>query len=210
MNKANLELVFTGIVLVATTAVATNSVQLPYAVLSSPYTAVVLVLLSLAAVAFSPALGIVMFVYTAVVLFKRNVDTTVRLRNRVSEPYSDAETPSFTTSDSMYGEESIANQAKKDARPFESQSSQPRSYDQFQETNQSNPALGPIQEGFEPAPYGDEQGAPLEEMYPVGEQRASSSPDSRDYMYRPDPDTGSNTFTRAGPDIDEKKAALTY
>ena len=98
------------------------------------------------------------------------------------------------------------------AQPFQTESSGPRQYNQFQETNPANPMLGPTleTEGFEPAPYGDEQGSPVDGQYPTDEARISSSPEALEYVYRPDPETGSNNFSRYGPDLDEKKEAFEY
>lgn len=208
--KANLEVIATGVALIATTAIATKFVKIPYVIASSPYTAGILVILALLAFSYSPALGVVLFVLTAVVLFQRNVLTASMPSYTNNTASTENTVRSYTTAQSMYGDESIAAQPQKNAYPYSTQSSEPRSYDQFQETDKSNPALGPIQEGFEPAPYGDEQGSPVDGSYPIEEQRASSSPDTRTYMYRPEPDTGSNTFSRFGPDIDEKRTSFKY
>lgn len=220
MSKLNMEVISTGVALGVTTAIATDWIVLPYWIAASPYTAGILVLVSFLAFSVFPALGMTLFVLTAVILFKRNVQSamfhaqaspTQQTVSNTNTPVAEERAPaSYTTSQSMYGEESIATQASKDAYPYSTQSSQPRSYDQFQETDKSNPALGPLQEGFEPAPYGDEQGAPIDGFYPIGEQRASENPDLRTYAYRPDADTGSNAFQRDGPNLDEKAEGLRY
>jgi hypothetical protein len=82
---------------------------------------------------------------------------------------------------------------------------------QFNETDRKNPVLGSIVEGFMPANYGKEVGAPVEGQYPIDERRSSSSPDTRDYNYHPSPTIGSNEFEKVtGPDLDEKVSNLNY
>lgn len=185
------EIVLTAVVLAMTSALATGYVNLPYAPLSSPLAVGVLVIASLGAFMLSPAVGLSLFVLTAVLFFKRNVDRTF-------------------SQTSVYGETSILTSGNETANPYASQSSGPRDYDEFQETNPSNPMLGPKVENFEPAPYGDEQGDPVEGQFPKEEPRANSTPTPVDYTYRPAADTGDNTFARFGPDLDEKKLTLAY
>jgi hypothetical protein len=181
-----------GLILLVATAVATNMVQVPYVAVSSPIATVIMVIAAIGAFSVYPAIGVALFVLTAVLFFKRNV-------NRAS-----------LFAQSTYGEDSIMTQPHVDAHPYESQESQPRDYSQFKETDASNPALGPVVENFEPAPYGDEQGAPVDGQYPKERPRASEMSEERDYTYRPDADTGSNDFQRYGPDLDEKISALSY
>ena len=192
-------LLVTGVVLLLTTAVATDLLHLPYELVSSPLTSVIMVLISLGAFSVHPVVGLSLLLLTAVLFFKRNLITTSSIR-----------------SGTMYGENSIALQKNRPAVGFSSQSSGPREYSQFNETNPGNTLLlGPqkTNEGFktsDPAPYGDEQGAPVDGLYPKEQERPTGSPDSNVYTYRPDADTGSNAFTRDGPNIDEKVVALAY
>ena len=104
----------------------------------------------------------------------------------------------------VYGETTIPNQKNGVSREYSTFATIPRSYNEFNET-------GPTIEGFtsEPASFSD-LGAPTEGQYPIEADRASSSPDKRDYTYRPESETGTNTFTRFGPNIDEKKDAFQY
>jgi hypothetical protein len=90
--------------------------------------------------------------------------------------------------------------------------SAPRPYDEFKETDPSNPLLGPVKavEGFEPATFGAEQGDVPDGGFPIGEQRAMSSGEKRDYVYRPDESTGTNDFQRFGPNLDEKTDSFKY
>lgn len=179
--------------LALTTAIATNYIQLPYAVVGSPYAPVLFVIVSLVAFATYPVVGLAMFLMTAVLFFTRNMNTTM------------------FAGQSTYGEVSIPSQyTAKAAAPAESMQSGPRAYDEFVETDQRNPMIGPIQEGFEPAPYGDEQGAPVDGMYPKEEARVSEEATVEEYLYRPEPETGSNDFTRFGPDLDQKKNVVAY
>jgi hypothetical protein len=146
---------------------------------------------SLGAFSVYPAVGLALFLLTAVLFFKRNVANAL-----------------FTQT--VYGDESIRNQYTDTAQPHASLRSGPRSYQEFAETDQTNPMIGPLNEGFEPAPFGDEQGAPVDGQYPKELPRESASPDSETYLYRPDASTGSNEFVRFGPNMDEKVAAFAY
>jgi hypothetical protein len=103
-----------------------------------------------------------------------------------------------------YGETTIPKQKGGVAREYSTFGTVPRSYNEFNET-------GPTIEGFasEPAAFSD-LGAPTEGQYPIEADRASSTPDQRDYTYRPESDTGTNTFTRFGPNLDEKKDVFQY
>ena len=190
------EAILTAVVLGAATAVATDYVEVPYASLHSTLITVILVIVALLAFGKYPAVGLSLFFLIAVLYFKRNVNRTILSSSRA------------------YGDRTIMTQPHVTARPFESESSGPRPYGQFQETNPANPMLGPIksaiQEPFEPAPYGDEQGAPVEGQFPKEQDRTSSSPETQDYTYRPDAATGSTEFERYGPDLDEKMDAFKY
>ena len=90
--------------------------------------------------------------------------------------------------------------------------SAPRPLNEFKETDPSNPMLGPVkvEEGFEPAPFGAEEGDVPYGSFPRDAQRASSTGEVRDYTYRPESDTGSNEFKRFGPDLDEKTDSFKY
>jgi hypothetical protein len=104
----------------------------------------------------------------------------------------------------VYGEETIPKESHKPAQEFATFVSSPRGMNQFNETSG-------VVEGFtsEQAPF-SEIGLPTDGQYPIEEMRTMSTPDSRQYTYRPDADTGSNSFERMGPDLDEKKAAFQY
>lgn len=184
------EIVLTAVVLAFTSALATGYINLPHVMLGGALVAV-LVVASLGAFMLSPVVGLSLFLLTAVLFFKRNVDKTL----------------SHSTT---YGENSIMTVGAKNAEPYETQSSGPRQYDEFQETDASNPMLGPKIENFEPAPYGDEQGSPVVGQYPKDAPRASSTPTPVDFTYRPEADTGDNEFARFGPDLDEKKMTIAY
>lgn len=90
--------------------------------------------------------------------------------------------------------------------------SAPRPLNEFNETNPSNPMLGPVkvEEGFEPAPFGAEEGDVPYGSFPRDAQRASSTGEVRGYTYRPELDTGSNDFKRFGPNLDEKTDSFKY
>ncbi len=184
-----MELLVAAAILALTTAVATDSFALPYAATSSPYATVLLVIAALGAFSASPTVGLSLFLLTAVLFFKRNVHTTMN---------------------SVYGETSIRTQPHATAAPYESQSSGPRNYEEFAETAPTNPMIGPIKEGFEPAAYGDEAGAPVDGQFPKEKERPEGEPQAIDYVYRPAADMGSNEFERYGPDMDEKITAFEY
>ena len=104
-----------------------------------------------------------------------------------------------------YGETTIPRGGEKPVGEYSTFKSSPRGYNEFNETS------GTV-EGFvssTPSSFSD-LGTPTDGQYPVEEQRVLETADTRDYTYRPDEDTGSNTFERIGPDLDEKKAAFQY
>lgn len=90
--------------------------------------------------------------------------------------------------------------------------SAPRPLNEFNETNPTNPMLGrvKVEEGFEPAPFGAEEGTVPYGSFPRDAQRASSTGEVHGYTYRPEMDTGSNEFKRFGPDLDEKTDSFKY
>lgn len=179
------------VVIALATAVATNYISIPPTILINPITTVLLVLLAVGAFIKYPVLGIALFLTAAIVLFKRNTEAARAV--------------------ATYGIDSIRRQAREDASPSSSLASGPREYDQFQETDAQNPMHAAIQEGFEPAPYGDvELGETVEGVYPIGASRAAASASNNEFTYRPERDTGSNAFERFGPDLDEKKRAFGY
>lgn len=190
------ELAVALLVIAFATAIATDYILLPFAAFSSPVAIVLMVVAALGAFRIAPAVGLALFLLTAVLFFKRNA----------AQLYS---------AKTAYGDVTIGAESPSVAVPYTSGSSQPRRYDEFNETDPRNAALGPIREGFAdaggvPAPFGDEAGAPVEGQYPLNAERASATPEARDYLYRPAADTGSNEFERFGPDLDEKKKAFAY
>lgn len=181
------------------TAIATDYISLPFAAFSSPVAIAVMVIAALGAFRSYPAVGFALFILTAVLFFKRNA----------ARAFSAA---------SNYGDTSIPAEKMGDAVPYGSDASQPRRYDQFRETDPSNPMLGPIREGFstapgvadEPAGLDSNAGAPVG-SYPIDKDRALSSPEPRDFVYRPEPDTGDNAFVPVGrPMEDTKTTAFKY
>lgn len=191
-NMGNMEVLAAVLVVAFSAAVATDYVQLPYALFSSPITAVGLILASLCMFALYPMIGFAMFLLTVVLFFKRNVYSTI------------------FSAQAVYGKQSIREQPHVDAVPSETMRSGPRSYDQFDETDSANPMIGPVMEAFEPAPYGDEQGAPVDGQYPIEEEGPAAHSVQDTYIYRPEKDTGSNEFIRDGPDLDVKKGQFAY
>jgi hypothetical protein len=184
------DLAVAGTLLVLTTLVASNLIRVPHRLIANPILTVGLVIASLLAFTRYPVVGIVLFLLTAVLFFKRNLSTMA----------------------AVYGEKSIVENNVADApHGAESASSGPRQYDQFQETDSANPMIGPIVEGFEPAPYGDEAGAPVDGQFPLQDARVESgSVEGIELAYKPAPDMGSNEFERIGPNIDEKHAVFGY
>ena len=190
-------------ILAFATALATNLIQLPFAALSSPLSIGIMVLAAVGAFRIYPAVGLAIFLLTAVLFFKRNTAT-------------------LFTAKSAYGDASIPAEVTGTAVPYASEKSGPRAYDQFRETDPANPMLGPIREGFSSAPGiadGDgggpigldsEVGAPVG-SYPLDKPRPQGTPEPRDFIYRPEPDTGDNTFVPVGkPMEDTKVTAFKY
>jgi hypothetical protein len=183
-------------VLALTTAIATDYVLLPFAAFSSPVAIAVMVIASLGAFRSYPAVGFALFLLTAILFFKRNAAQVFSAKVN-------------------YGDVSIPAEKMGDAVPYGSDSSQPRQYDQFRETDPANPMLGPIREGFSTAPGvadGDEgpigldaeAGAPIG-SYPIDKERAEGRPEPRDFVYRPEPDTGDNSFIPIGKPLEDTK-----
>lgn len=189
-------------VLAFTTAIATDYIVLPFAAFSSPVAIAVMVIAALGAFRTYPAVGFALFLLTAVLFFKRNAARVF------SEKVN-------------YGDVSIPAERMGDAVPYGSDASQPRQYNEFRETDPANPMLGPIREGFSTAPGiadGDEgpigldaeAGAPVG-SYPLEKARPQGVPEPRDFIYRPEPDTGDNTFVPVGkPMVDTKMTAFKY
>jgi len=114
----------------------------------------------------------------------------------------------------VYGADSIMNENVGDAVGASENGflSAPRPLSEFKETDPSNPMLGPVKvtEGFQPAPFGAEEGDVPYGSYPRDAPRASSTGENRGYVYRPEMDTGSNEFKRFGPNLDEKSDSFKY
>lgn len=93
---------------------------------------------------------------------------------------------------SVYGEDNIAKQKVVTRDSEERITSQPREYTQFRDTY----------EGYQtPSSIG---------QFPLDEPRPSAQPTQYDYVYRPGPDMGSDSFERLGPNIDHKGASFAY
>jgi len=185
------ELLSTALILALATAIAGGFINLPYAMASSPIAIVILVIAAMGAFTVAPVVGLALVLLTAILFFKRNVDFT------------------FSKAAAKYGESSIPRAPAKDAIENSGDKSGPRDYSQFADTDPANPMLGPLAEPFVPAPFNKQEVAPFG-SYPVEEARASSSGVPAAYTYRPDADTGDNSFQRIGPDIDVKKQVFQY
>ena len=238
-GESQIELFLSVMVLAFTTALATGHIRLPSGLANSPILIMFLVIIALVSFSIFPITGLALFFLLAVLIFSRNVDTTlskvsfpssyptveVREVNNAPTmpPLSDdhsatvqthpvTERPEvLNTGDTVYGEKSIMTKRVPVASPYHSFRDDHRSFAEFNETDSQNPVLGKIEEGFVPANYGDEQGAPVEGLYPKELERASSDPESRDYTFRPAQDMGSNNFVPVqGPNIDVKMSALKY
>jgi hypothetical protein len=114
----------------------------------------------------------------------------------------------------VYGADSIMKENVGDAVGASENGflSAPRPLNEFKETDPSNPMLGPVkvEEGFQPAPFGAEEGDVPYGSFPRDQQRAWSNGETRGYTYRPEDDTGSNEFKRFGPNLDEKSDSFKY
>jgi hypothetical protein len=104
----------------------------------------------------------------------------------------------------VYGEETIMKEGPMTAREFSTFVSSPRGYNQFNETSGLVEGFTSDQASFSVV------STPTDGQYPIEESRPFATAESRDYTYRPDSDTGSNSFQRSGPDLDEKKDAFQY
>ena len=263
-----IEIGLTVAVLALTTAIATKMFTLSSAVTSSPITAAVLVVLAIGLFSVYPAVGVSLLLLTAVLMFNRNVRTTMKAMARPArtDNFQNVAGTLSTVPDAMfqgqmngprYPDRTVANAAPanesltdimySNRQPIPMPSgpplipssyrgtygadsimkenvgdavgaaengflSGPRPLNEFKETDPSNPMLGPVkvEEGFEPAPFGAEEGDVPYGSFPRDAQRASSTGESRDYTYRPEMDSGSNEFKRFGPDLDEKSDSFKY
>lgn len=186
-------------ILAFATSLATNLIQLPFAALASPLSIGIMVLAAVGAFRLAPVVGLAIFLLTAVLFFKRNTATLFSAK-------------------SVYGDASIPAEATATAVPYASEKSGPRAYDQFRETDPSNPMLGPLREGFvgasgvmdEPEGVQATSAAAPTGSYPLDNTRPSSTPEERDYTYRPEADTGNNEFKRFGPQMDVKGRSFGY
>ena len=115
------------------------------------------------------------------------------------------------THNTEYGANTIMHQTQHKEFPFSNYKSQPRKFNEFNETDSENPVLGKIVEPFVPANYGDEQGAPIEGPYPIQQERSYESPEERQLPYYPSQEMGTNIFAPSSDQsIDEKLSAITY
>jgi len=140
--------------------------------------------------------------------------STVMYANRPPIPMPSGPPVPASASRGTYGADSIMTEKVGDAVGASENGflSAPRPLDEFKETDPNNPMLGPvkIQEGFEPAPFGAEEGDVPYGSFPRDAQRAWSTGELRGYDYRPEADTGSNEFKRFGPNLDEKSDSFKY
>lgn len=183
-------------ILALASTIATNMIQLPFAALASPLAIGIMVLAAVGAFRFYPVVGLAIFLLTAVLFFRRNA-------------------AALYSAKSGYGDVIIPAEPAVTAVPYASDKSTPRAYDQFKETDPSNPMLGSFAEGFvgsreEPEGVNSAPDAAPVGSFPIDELRPSSSPESRDYSYRPDSSTGSNEFVRFGPQMDVKGRSFAY
>ena len=119
----------------------------------------------------------------------------------------------LNTGNTVYGNKSIMMQEHSIPLPHSDLTihSQPRLYKDFAETTKTNPTLGPIVEGYQPANYGDETVASVEGQYPIESQRAFEVPEERGFAYFPNSETGTNNFIRTPSKlVDEKMMPLKY
>lgn len=180
-------------ILILATSVATGHLQLPSAFTDSPIASVLLVIGALGSFNAYPAVSLAIFLLVAVIFFSRNVSMTV------------------DSAKIAYGETTIRQQPHATAAPFLSQQSGPRDYSEFQETDASNPMLGPsstLTENFEAAPLDEAFGSTPDGQFPRDEMRPETLGFEEEYDYMPSEDMGDNTFERFGPDLDEKSTPV--
>lgn len=176
-------------ILAITSLIATNNaISLPSA-LTSPVVGVFLVVIGLGLFSHSPVIGITVLLLVAVLFFRSNVAAAVR------SPVS------------QYADATVPDQSMGAATEYSSTKSDPRSYAQFQETDPMNRMYGTV-EGFSPAPV--VEGEAVDGQYPKESPRFMAPTVSSEFVYRPEPDTGSNEFQRYGPNLDEKTKAIAY
>jgi len=177
-------------ILAITSLIATNNmISLPSA-LTSPVVGVFLVIIGLGLFSHSPVIGISVLLLVAILFFKHNI-ATATVRSPISQ-YADATVP---------------DQSMGAATEYSSTKSDPQSYAQFQETDPMNRMYGTV-EGFAPAPV--TEGEAVDGQYPKDSPRYMAPTVSSEFVYRPEPDTGSNEFQRYGPNLDEKTQSIAY
>ena len=176
-------------ILAITSLIATNNaISLP-PVLTSPVVGVFLVVIGLGLFSHSPIIGISILLLVAVLFFRSNIAAAAR------SPIS------------QYADATVPDQSMGAATEYSSTKSDPRSYAQFQETDPMNRMFGTV-EGFAPAPVAE--GEAVDGQYPKDSPRYKAPTVSSEFVYRPEPDTGSNEFQRYGPNLDEKTQSIAY
>lgn len=176
-------------ILAITSLVATNSTIAVPSAITSPLVGVFLVIVGLGCFSHSPVIGISILLLVAVLFFKNNIATaTVR---------------SPTT---QYADVIVPDQSMGAATEYSSTQSEPRSYAQFNDTDPMNRMYGNVEGFVSPVAEGE----PVDGQYPKESPRFEAPTVSSEFVYRPAEDTGSNEFQRYGPDLDEKKKAITY
>lgn len=186
-------------VLLAASAIATNALPVP-AALAGTSSGVVLVVVGLLASVVAPTLAVAVLVLAVVLFYNRNIQQTVqgtlqqfeaeRAYPETSPTYGDQRFPTQVTSIQTPGAEGIR--------------SEPGSYGQTFGSIEGFSSIGgaTVSQSMELDPP--------KGQFPTNEPRETASPVTDQYTYRPDEDTGSNTFKRFGPQMDQKVNSFRY
>ena len=186
-----------GVLLLAST-IATNALAVPDMLASTPSGVALLVVGLLTSVA-APTLAVAILILAVVLLFKRNVQHTVKSTLKQFEAER-----AYPDTSPEYGDQRFPTQPTPSVMQTPgatSEQSGPRDYTQ---------SFGSV-EGFAPATISQSMELdPPKGQFPTEEPRETASPVADQYTYRPEADTGSNEFRRFGPQMDQKVNSFRY
>ena len=184
-------------VLLAASAIATNALSVPAALAGTP-SGVVLVVVGLLASVVAPTLAVAILVLAVVLFYNRNIQQTVRGTLQQFEAER-----AYPETSSTYGDQRFPTQPPT-MQGAEGIRSEPGSYGQNFGSIEGFSSIGgaTVSQSMELDPP--------KGQFPTNEPRETASPVADQYTYRPDEDTGSNTFKRFGPQMDQKVNSFRY
>jgi hypothetical protein len=207
--EAVLAIVFAGMA----TAIAIGAIQVPTALTGSSIFLALLLILVLSIFAYSPVAGIAAVALFAVIVFNRNVRRIAMYAKKdEGDLYEAVERGTYDIDPlEVWGDEKIY---KARVGIPQGLSGQVRSDSGITATYNVTWVPLSTKEGFTSTsmPYSeiDNFGQAVDGQYPINQNRVHLQGTAQEHFYAPAEDTGSNEFSRFGPDMDEKVDALQY